>query len=106
MMSAVPLLPTAVTVLPGPDRKRTAVSYHYRLSYRNPCPEAVGCVMTWEVSGGRLVYQVAVERTAVGGLRLHCTCADAVYRAENEGRFCKHIHGLLRLGTVPTEARE
>jgi hypothetical protein len=51
--------------------------------------------MTWEILGGRLPYQIALERTDEGNLRAHCTCADAVYRAETTGRFCKHIQGLL-----------
>jgi hypothetical protein len=89
-----------VTVLPGPDRKRQACSYTYRLTYRNPDPESAGCVMTWEVQGGRLPYQIAVEREDTGTLRLYCTCADAIFRAEEAGRFCKHVSGLLRLGNA------
>ena len=50
--------------------------------------------MTWEVFGGRASYQVALEREWDGGLRWHCTCADAVYR----DRVCKHIRGLIALG--------
>ena len=42
--------------------------------------------MTWEVSGGRMPYQIALERDDAGSLRIHCTCADAVFRAEDEGR--------------------
>ncbi len=87
-----------VTVLPGPDRKRSARAYSYRLTYRNPNPQAGGCVMTWEVEGGRVPYQIAIERGEEGVLRLHCTCADAIFRAEPEGRFCKHIHGFLHIG--------
>jgi hypothetical protein len=87
-----------VTFLPGPDRKRSTASYSYRLTYRNPEPEAVGCVMAWEVEGGRLPYQLAVERRGGGELRVYCTCADAIFRAEDEGRFCKHVTGFLRLG--------
>ena len=34
-----------VTALPGPDRKRTVSPYSYRLTYRNPDPQAAGCVM-------------------------------------------------------------
>jgi hypothetical protein len=69
--------------------------YGYRLTYRNPKSATPGCVMTWEVLGGRLPYQVALERTEDGNLRVHCTCADAIYRAESTGRFCKHVQGLL-----------
>jgi hypothetical protein len=54
--------------------------------------------MTWEVSGGRMPYQIALERDETGTLRIHCTCADAVFRAEDEGRFCKHVRGLLQVG--------
>ena len=84
--------------LPGPDRKRTASPYSYRLTYRNPEAAAPGCVMTWEVTGGRMPYQIALERSETGTLGIHCTCADAVFRAEDEGRFCKHVRGLLRIG--------
>jgi hypothetical protein len=80
--------------LPGPDRKRTLRPYSYRLSYRNPNPDELGCVLSWAVTGGRHVYQIALERDATGTLLLHCTCADAVFREEN-GRFCKHVCGLL-----------
>jgi len=86
--------------LPGPDRKRTASPYSYRLTYRNPKDSASGCVMTWEVTGGRMAYQIAMERDDTGTLRIHCTCADAIFRAEDEGGFCKHVHGLLRLGGI------
>ncbi len=90
-------------LLPGPSRKRTASPYGYRLTYRNPQADAPGCVMTWEVSGGRLLYQIALERDDAGGLRLHCTCADAIFRAEAEGRLCKHLCGLLEFGCPATE---
>jgi hypothetical protein len=43
-------------------------------------------------------YQIALERDEAGTLGIHCTCADAIFRAEEEGRFCKHVHGLLRIG--------
>jgi hypothetical protein len=39
-----------------------------------------------------------LERDEAGNLRLHCTCADAVFRAEEDGRFCKHVRGLLQIG--------
>jgi len=84
--------------LPGPDRKRRPHPYHYRITFCTPDPDEVGCAVLWEVSGGRLSYQVALERDERGGLRWHCTCADAIYRAENEGRHCKHVKGLLELG--------
>ena len=86
------------TFLPGPDRKRAQSPYAYRLTYRNAQAKLPGCVMTWEVSGGRLSYQIALERTEEGDLRWHCTCADAIFRAENEGHHCKHVKALLSLG--------
>jgi hypothetical protein len=84
--------------LPGPDRSRSERDYCFHLTYRNPDPDAIGCVLTWEVSGGRQPYQIAVEREEAGRLRLHCTCADAVFRAELKGRFCKHVRGFLQSG--------
>jgi hypothetical protein len=98
--NAEPATLSLATVLPGPDRRRSATGYSFRLLYRSPDPEAVGCVMMWEVQGGRLAYQLAVEREETGGLVLHCTCADAIYRAEPEGRVCKHVSGFLKLGRV------
>jgi hypothetical protein len=103
-------LPLLVALLPGPGRKRNEAAYFYHLTYRNPLDDAVGCVMIWEVSGGRLPYQIALERDEAGNLRVHCTCADAVFRCEAEGRFCKHVHGLLhsvrpeRVPAAPGEA--
>ncbi len=94
-----------VTLLPGPDRKRQPKSYLYRLIYRNPVPGGVGCVSTWEVEGGRLVYQVSLERQETGQLRWHCSCADAIYRGEDEGRPCKHVIGIMKASAeVPTWA--
>jgi hypothetical protein len=81
--------------LPGPNRKRLERAYIYRLKYLNLGQDKSGCLMTWEVEGGRLIYQIAVEREQGGGLRCHCTCADAIYRAEEEGRYCKHVRGFL-----------
>jgi hypothetical protein len=102
-----PHVPTAPTVrfvlLPGPDRKRTRSPYGYRLIHRAADASQPGCVMSWEVWGGRLLYQVALERLEGGDLRWHCTCPDWIYRAENEGRWCKHIHGLLQIGRVVGE---
>ena len=89
---------TFFTPLPGPDRRRRIHPYLYRITYCNPDPASVGCALTWEVTGGRLSYQVALERQENGRLRWHCTCADAIYRAENEGRVCKHVKGLLSVG--------
>jgi hypothetical protein len=95
-MTAIPEPDLVFTVLPGPDRKRSFTAYGYRLTYRGP--ETDACVMLWEVSGGRLSYQIALERDERGDYHLHCTCADAIYRAEAEGRYCKHVQGLLALG--------
>jgi hypothetical protein len=95
-----------LTVLPGPDRKRTASPYSYRLTYRNPDPQADGCVMVWEVHGGRAAYQVAIERHEGDGLRVYCTCADAVYRGDDGGHVCKHVMGFLRIGRQIQEQAE
>lgn len=91
---------TFLTPLPGPDRKRSLRDYQYRVVYCTPDPDETGCAVLWEVTGGRLSYQVALERGERGDLRWHCTCADAVFRAENEGRHCKHVRGLLELGRL------
>jgi hypothetical protein len=91
-------------LLPGPTRKRAEHSYAYRLIYRNPARDASGCLMLWEVVGGRLTYQIALEEDEAGKLHLHCTCADAVFRAEAEGRFCKHVRGLLEFGLSSPDA--
>jgi hypothetical protein len=84
--------------IPGPDRKRTLRPYLYRVTYCSDDPSEVGCAMAWEVFGGRSSYQVALEREWDGSLRWHCTCADAVYRGEDNDHLCKHIKGLLGLG--------
>jgi hypothetical protein len=83
------------TLLPGPGRRRSGKPYMYALTYRNPNPRAAGCVMTWEVRGGRQVYQIAIERDRAGRLHFHCTCADAVFRGDQEGHRCKHVRGFL-----------
>ncbi len=82
-------------LLPGPDRKRSEQPYAYQVTYSDPDLVGSGCLMLWEVLGGRMSYQVALERDEHGGLHFHCTCADAVFRAEPENRFCKHVRGLL-----------
>jgi hypothetical protein len=91
--------------LPGPERRRQPHAYSYRLTYVNPELKP-GCQRLWEVAGGRLPYQIALERDARGNLHLHCTCADAIYRKDNEGRFCKHVLGLLELGKRPGQIVE
>ena len=99
MTATVEPTPAAyLALLPGPSRKRTASLYHYRVLYRSPRPYESGCVGTWEVVGGRLAYQVALERDEAGRHYWHCTCADAIYRAEEQGRVCKHVQGLLAFG--------
>lgn len=90
-------------ILPGPDRKRLATLYCYRLTYRNSEEAGAGCVRLWEVAGGRLPYQIALERDESCHLHLHCTCADAIFRAEPEGRHCKHIRGLLKIASLESE---
>src|SRR5262249_21993674 len=87
----------------GPDRKRTETTYSYRLTHRDLTHRGACCVMAWEVQGGRTPYQVALERDDHGNLHLHCTCADAIYRAEEKGRFCKHVRGLLEFGCRPRQ---
>ena len=90
-----PIRPEMMLRIPGPDRKRNLAAYTYRVTYRAPDPRAVGCVAVWEVGGGRLPYQVALERTEAGELKWHCGCADAVYRGDRDARHaCKHVAGL------------
>ena len=102
-----PTFAVLTLAIPGPDRKRTTALYQYRVTYRNPDPSEPGCVMTWEVSGGRLPYQVALERTPTGGLLWHCSCADAVYRGEDDPKHvCKHVRGLAEwVPVVPAAVR-
>jgi hypothetical protein len=88
-----------LALVPGPDRKRTPRLYTFRLTYLNADSSVVGCILQWEVSGGRLGYQIAIERDEAGNLTPHCTCADSIFRAEEEGRLCKHIRALLDLET-------
>ena len=64
-----PQPPVLLTLLPGPDRKRVQRTYSYRLTYRNPQANAPGCRTIWEVTGGRLIYQIVLEQTAAGTLR-------------------------------------
>ncbi len=93
------LAPAVVfTALPGPTRKRTPSPYCYRLTFRNPDPGASGCALSWDVMGGREVYQIALERLPSGQLRWHCSCADAVYRGERQPHTCKHVRGLQGVG--------
>jgi hypothetical protein len=90
---------TLVTMfLPGPDRKRRPSPYHFRVVYRNPNPGEVGCVVTWEVLGGRDEYQISLERTEQRELIWHCSCPDAIYRGtDHNAHCCKHVEGLMDL---------
>jgi hypothetical protein len=100
------LAPTVVfTSLPGPTRKRTVSPYCYRLCYQGD-GDAAGCVLLWDVMGGRDIYQVTLERQENGNLRWHCTCADAVYRGESGQHVCKHVRGVQALGRKQTEPVE
>ena len=92
---------TVFASLPGPTRMRAPSAYRYQLMYRNPEPNHPGCVLLWDVHGGREAYQIALERESGGTLRWHCTCADAVYRGEDTPHTCKHVRGLQRLGRQP-----
>ena len=88
---------TAVVALtmPGPTRKRLPAEYRFRVTYRGTAVREPGCLMTWEVTGGRSPYQLALERTEAGGTRWHCTCADFEYRGDDHPRYrCKHLSGL------------
>jgi hypothetical protein len=89
--------------LPGPSRKRTPSPYCYRLTYQNADSAGEGCVLAWDVLGGRDVYQVALERLASGKLCWHCSCADAVYRGESRAQSCKHVRGLQATGRAEME---
>jgi hypothetical protein len=85
----------AVT-LPGPSRKREPAEYRFRVTYRGTGLREPGCLMTWEVTGGRSPYQLALERTEAGDTVWHCSCADFAYRGEDEPRYrCKHVGGLV-----------
>lgn len=85
----------AVT-MPGPSRRRELAEYRFRVTYRGTGLRAPGCLMTWEVTGGRTPYQLALERTERGDTRWHCTCADFEFRGETEARYaCKHVSGLV-----------
>jgi hypothetical protein len=85
-----------VAMIPGPSRKRENSIYSYRMVFRNPEPETDGCLALWHVSGGRMTYQVAIERDMQGQILWHCTCADHVFRHElSADHCCKHV-GALR----------
>ena len=87
------------TLLPGPTRRRVASPYRYRLIYRSQEPAVPGCLLLWDVDGGRMNYQIALERQENGLLVYHCTCADAVYRGADRPHQCKHVKGAPRPGT-------
>ncbi|MBA4189536.1 MAG: hypothetical protein C0467_16235 [Planctomycetaceae bacterium] len=90
---------TLITMmLPGPDRKRIPSPYHFRVTYRNPNPGETGCIVTWEVRGGREQYQISLERTDDDALVWHCTCPDAVYHADyRHACGCKHVQGIKQV---------
>ncbi len=99
-MTATPPSPIMMIsmILPGASRKRLPAPYHYRATYRNPIPTEPGCVATWSVAGGREEYQIALERADSGELIWHCTCPDAIYRADQrQGCGCKHVQGLAQV---------
>lgn len=82
--------------LPGPTKKREPAEYRFRVTYRGTELHAPGCLMTWEVRGGRVPYQLALERTERGDTRWHCTCADFEFRGDDHPRYaCKHVSGLV-----------
>jgi hypothetical protein len=85
-----------ITTLPGSSRDKAHCLYEYRLVYRQTDAEADGCLMLWQVVGGREPYQVALERDEWRQLVWHCTCPDTIYRRDQNPRhLCKHILGLL-----------
>jgi hypothetical protein len=94
MNDTTPAQGMLMKILPGADRKRSPCMYCYRITYRNPDMHEPGCMMTWEVVGGRGSYQVALERVGEDKLKWHCTCADAIYRGEQANHTCKHVKGL------------
>jgi len=85
------------TILPGPERRRFPKRYEYELIFQNENTSDSGCLTLWNVRGGRMTYQVALERTEEGKLQWHCTCADAVYRE----RECKHVRGVIEVRRDP-----
>jgi hypothetical protein len=93
----------AFAALPGPTRKRLLSPYCYHLTYHADDQDAVGCVLLWEVLGGREAYQVALERLPSGELCYHCTCPDAIYRGDRGPHTCKHVRGLQALGRGSNE---
>ena len=59
-------------------------------------PGEPGCVVTWEVYGGREEYQISLERTAGGELLWHCTCPTRSTAATTTTpHYCKHVRGLI-----------
>lgn len=103
--SKKPAFALVTLVLPGPDRKRQPVPYHYRITFRAPdaTRDEPGCVATWEIYGGREEYQLSLERTVGGELLWHCTCPDSTYRAhDNNPHYCKHIRALRELFALVT----
>ena len=54
-------------------------------------------MLLWEVGGGRMLYQVALERQENDQMTWHCTCADATYRGSFTNHQCKHVQALRRI---------
>ena len=92
---ARPIRSAIAVTLPGPSRKQDPVEYRFRVTYRGDAIHEPGCLMTWEVQGGRSEYQLALERTEEGETRWHCTCADFEFRGEHPQYRCKHVGGLV-----------
>jgi hypothetical protein len=82
-------------LLPGPTRERDPQLYLYWLKHRADDPRAPGCIQLWDVTGGRMTYQIAQERGEDGSLSWHCTCGDAVFVSLDRGRYCKHLAALF-----------
>lgn len=93
MKLARPMVAQMRMTLPGPDRWRSPTDYQYTVTYRSPDGKIPGSLMTWQVDGGRLSYQVVLELTDSGQRKWHCTCADAIYRGSPEHE-CKHVQAL------------
>jgi hypothetical protein len=97
-MTATQTNPGFTLVLPGPTRKRMPSHYSYRLAYRNPDHDEIGCVAIWDVLGGREEYQILLERAENTELLWHCCCADSVYRQNDQHtHHCKHVRGLFEI---------
>ncbi len=100
---------TLLTLLPGVTRKRLPHVYQFRKTYTRTPACDTSCLATWDVLGGREVYQIASEQTSNGDVLWHCTCADATFRGKTRYYRCKHVSGLLALANelaLPTPQAE